>query len=147
MSMDELRSLNDKIRDGQTNVSWHYDNRGRQMKVMYYLTDVGPDGQNFAYCAGTHRGLKSNEHRHSRFSDDWVEHNVRDVREIYAPAGSAVVFDTRGIHRLRRKPTTVRDAITFYYHAGYLQKFPPRVPRSIFATLPEYLQENLVPVD
>jgi hypothetical protein len=147
MSMDQLRSANEKIREGLTNVSWHYDNRGRQVKAMFYLTDVGPDGQNFAYCAGTHRGIKSNEHRFSRFSDAWVEQNVRDVREAYAQAGSAVIFDTRGIHRLRRKPTTSRDAITFYYHAGYLQKFPPRIARRIYATLPEYLRENLIPVD
>ena len=40
---------NEKFAMGYSASHWHYDNRGRQVKVQIYLTDVTPEsGQNFA---------------------------------------------------------------------------------------------------
>jgi hypothetical protein len=126
---------------------WHYDNRGRQIKIMFYLSDVGEGDQNFAFCTGTHKGLKMGSTRWSRFSDAWVAENVRDVREVYAPAGSAVIFDSNAIHRLRRKPSRARDTFTFYYHAGFTQIVSPSFPRRVYDRIDPRYRDTLTPVD
>ena len=80
---------------------------------MIYLTDVGPDDQNFAYCLGTHTGFKSTKYENSRFSESQLEAMKLESFECLAPAGTAIVFDTNGIHRLRRRNTRIRDSVTF----------------------------------
>ena len=145
-SMDHLRGINEAVREGISNADWHYDNRGRQVKVMIYLTDVGPDDQNFAFCPGTQRGFKFAHPSRTRFSDDHIANTVTEIREIHAPAGTALIFDTRGIHRLRRKPSRPRDSITFYYHSGATQRFPRRIARRDYDALPRKQQANLIPV-
>ncbi len=146
-SMDHLGEINETIRKGRSSSNWHYDNRGRQVKVMIYLTDVGPDDQNFAFCPGTHRGLKFSRPALTRFPDDHIERVVPGIQEIYAAAGTALIFDTRAIHRLRRKPTQMRDTVTFYYHPGTTQFFPRHIARRHYDALPTHLQGNLLPVD
>ncbi len=131
----------------QTADTWHYDNRGRQMKMMIYLSDVRSDDQNFAFCAGTHKGMKSNRLEKTRFSDSWVDANVADVCEVTGPAGTAVLFDTQVIHRLRRKNSQQRDSITFYYHAGYLPRYKPFISPAVYNELPASFQSELRPAD
>jgi hypothetical protein len=106
---------------GTTSSHWHRDIRGRQVKVMVYLTDVGETDSNFAFVPGTHQGhhVRPRVIEESRFTDDWIQSSGLTPVECYGPAGLAMVFDTNLIHRLRRKSTgVVRDSITFYYTPG-----------------------------
>lgn len=123
MSFLEQRSPN--MKKGYSSSHWHYDMRGKQIKVMIYLTDVDENGQNFAFCPGTHKKnplIKRSriEPKKSRFSDEWMEQSKFVVEEVRAQRGTAVLFDTNAIHRLRRKDTLQRDSITFYYTPGQL---------------------------
>ncbi len=99
--------------------TWHRDTRGRQLKLMVYLTDVAETGSNFSLIPGSHRG-------HYRRKSTYMESRVRDLEvdglqtlEWYGAAGDAMLFDTNVIHRLRRKAgAAVRDSITYYYTPG-----------------------------
>jgi hypothetical protein len=106
---------------GTTSSHWHRDIRGRQVKIMVYLTDVGEADSNFAFVPGTHRGhyVRPRRVEESRFTDAWMQSSGLQPVECYGPAGLAMVFDTNLIHRLRRKASgTVRDSVTFYYTPG-----------------------------
>lgn len=106
---------------GTTSSHWHRDIRGRQVKVMLYLTDVGENDSNFAFVPGTHAGhyVRPQHVEESRFTDEWIKSSGMTPIECYGPAGLAMVFDTNLIHRLRRKSTgVVRDSVTFYYTPG-----------------------------
>lgn len=127
LDIREHERQNERFAKGYTSSHWHYDIRGRQIKVMIYLTDVGPDDQNFAYFPGTHEGFKSIKYENTRFTDAAVEAwNVRSV-ECLGPAGTAIVFDTNGIHRLRRRKTRPQDTVTFNYHPNRRSRFIPQL--------------------
>lgn len=126
LDMSEQERVDPKFSKGHSSSHWHYDLRGRQIKVMSYLTDVGPDDQNFAFCPRTHTGFKSTNYLHSRFSDRAIQEQGISVMECLAAAGTAVVFDTNGLHRLRRRKTRLRDSITFNYHPGRMYRMNPQ---------------------
>lgn len=111
---------------GYSSSHWHHDTHGREIKVMIYLTDVGPDDQNFAYCLGSHTGFRSTRYEKSRFTEQTVEARRLKILDCYAPAGTAIAFDTNGIHRLRRRKTRTRDCVTFYYHPGRFGRATPQ---------------------
>jgi ectoine hydroxylase-related dioxygenase (phytanoyl-CoA dioxygenase family) len=99
--------------------SWHRDTRGRQLKLMVYLTDVGERDSNFSLVPGSHRGqhVRKGTYMESRLRDSEVAD--RQTLEWYGAAGEAMLFDTNVIHRLRRKAgASVRDSITYYYTPG-----------------------------
>lgn len=118
---------NEKFAKGHSSSHWHYDLRGRQIKVMIYLTDVGPDDQNFAYCLKSHTGFKSVKYENSRFTDDKLAQMGLEPLECLGSAGTAIIFDTNGIHRLRRRPSRVRDSVTFNYHPGRMYRAIPQI--------------------
>jgi hypothetical protein len=121
MDMAEVDVLAGTQAVGYTSSHWHRDVRGRQVKIMIYLTDVTETDSNFAFLPGTHVGhhIRPRRFETSRFSNTWVEQCGITPVECYGPAGTTMVFDTNFIHRLRRKPTaTVRDSVTFYYTVG-----------------------------
>jgi ectoine hydroxylase-related dioxygenase (phytanoyl-CoA dioxygenase family) len=99
--------------------TWHRDTRGRQLKLMVYLTDVAESDSNFSLIPGSHRGQY-------RRKSTYMESRVRDSdvgdapsMEWYGAAGEAMLFDTNVIHRLRRKAgARVRDSVTYYYTPG-----------------------------
>lgn len=95
---------------------WHYDTRGKQIKAMIYLGDVGPGDQNFVYCPGTHRGWHRSDYASSRKTDAQME-GTRAI-EVYAPRGTLILFDTNGIHRQRRTLKSARHSMTFNYAPG-----------------------------
>lgn len=111
---------------GHSSSHWHFDLHGREIKVMIYLTDVGPDDQNFAYCLRTHAWFRSAKYENSRFSDRQLEAQGLKPLEVLAPAGTAVVFDSNGIHRLRRRNTRLRDSVTFNYCPGRTPRYVPQ---------------------
>lgn len=105
---------------GYTSSHWHRDTRGRQVKVMIYLSDVTDTDSNFAFLPGTHKGhqRRSLQFEASRIRDAWVDGGGIKPYECYGPAGTTIVFDTNAIHRLRRKRGPVRESVTFYYTPG-----------------------------
>lgn len=121
LDMAEHERQNEKFGKGHSSSHWHYDTHGRELKVMIYLTDVGPEDQNFVFLLGSHRGFRSAKYEKSRLNDQQVEAMGHEMLECFASAGTAVVFDSNGIHRLRRRNTTRnRDSVTFNYHPGRL---------------------------
>ena len=105
---------------GYSNSNWHKDSRGRQLKLMIYLTDVKSHDSNFSFIPGTHIPfLPRSKNNVSRFSDIDVSQLENKPIEWLDKAGFAYLFDTNIIHRLRRKKTaSVRDSFTFYFTPG-----------------------------
>lgn len=121
ISMDEIDKRAETKNIGYTSSHWHRDIRGRQVKVMIYLTDIGEKDNNFAYIPNTHAGYQCRPKKleQSRISDNQVSIYSDQIVECYGMAGTTFVFDTNIIHRLRRKETSiVRDSMTFYYTPG-----------------------------
>jgi hypothetical protein len=145
MDLEERERADPKFSKGYTSSHWHYDIRGRQIKVMIYLTDVAAEDQNFSYCPGTHRGFKSSLYEKSRFSDaDFESLRVKSF-ECLAPAGTAIMFDTNGIHRLRRRNTRMRDSVTFNYHPGKMYRaIPQKIHPAVLATRRDLLADLTV---
>jgi Phytanoyl-CoA dioxygenase (PhyH) len=127
---------------GYSSSHWHHDMHGRELKVMIYLTDVGPGDQNFVYLLGSHKGFRSTRFEASRFSDQQVDKMAYKRLECYASAGTAIVFDTNGIHRLRRFNTRVRDSVTLNYHPGRMCQSVPLIihPESLGRNRPEFFR-------
>ena len=109
VSMDEVES------NGLSSSNWHRDTRGRQVKMMIYLTDVGEEDSNFSFYPNTH-DIVTYGYDNSRFEEEFSKSLPI---EWYGSAGEAMMFDTNIIHRLRRKALgRVRDSVTFYYTPG-----------------------------
>jgi len=99
--------------------NWHRDTRGRQLKLMVYLSDVSAGDSNFSLIPGSHRGqhVRKGTYMESRLQDSEV--GELQTLEWYGAAGEAMLFDTNVIHRLRRKAgASVRDSVTYYYTPG-----------------------------
>jgi hypothetical protein len=126
MDLAEHEKTDAKFAKGYSSSHWHHDMHGREVKVMIYLTDVGEGDQNFAYCVGSHGGFRSTKYEKSRFTEAQMLALNCPVLECYGRAGTAVIFDTNGVHRLRRFPTRVRDSVTFNYHPGRMCQFVPQ---------------------
>jgi len=123
VTMEEFTGLSPQNAQGYSSSHWHYDMRGRQVKVMVYLTDVGEGDQNFAFCPRTHQSgsdvpRSRTDYQKSRFPEGWPETHGYRVVECYGQAGAVMMFDTNGIHRLRRTKRSQRDSVTFYYTPG-----------------------------
>lgn len=127
LDMEQYERQNARFAKGYSSSHWHHDLHGREVKVMVYLTDVGPDDQNFSYCLRSHPGFRSVKYEKSRFSDKELAARKLEGLECLAPAGTAIVFDTNGIHRLRRRNTRVRDSVTFNYRPGRLCQLVPQM--------------------
>ncbi len=142
MNMEELDRRAGTTAVGYTSSHWHRDVRGRQVKIMFYLTDVTERDSNFVFLPGTHKGhhVRPRRIEDSRFSDEWVRQCGVAPVECYGPSGTAMVFDTNFVHRLRRKPTsTVRDSVTFYYTVGQEARLLDVEP-GMLAQLPDAAQ-------
>jgi hypothetical protein len=117
----DLNEIEKRI--GYSSSNWHRDTRGRQLKLMIYLTDVNSNDSNFSFIPKTHIPfiplpfIHRSKYRVSRFSDNDKLEN--ESLEWLGKAGHAYLFDTNLIHRLRRKKTaSVRDSFTFYFTPG-----------------------------
>lgn len=102
---------------GPSSSNWHKDIRGRQIKMMVYLTDVGPQDSTFAFVPGSqnHRTFIYSE---SRFSDTEIK-AIGTPIDWTDPEGTGMLFDTNIVHRLTRRATAaVRDTLTLYFTPG-----------------------------
>lgn len=96
---------------------WHHDGKGKQVKIMVLLTDTAPYGQRTDYLPGTHRIFHRGVSLNSRFTREAVAGYGTPI-PISGPAGTAVVFDTNGLHRGNRNLSAKRDVWIYIYTAG-----------------------------
>jgi len=82
----------------------------REIKIAFYLSDVKSGA--FQYIKGSHR--KQAPHHLSR--DDVAHLPMDQLEEFLGPAGSAVLFDTSGIHRQAIPILEPRQAVFYNYH-------------------------------
>jgi hypothetical protein len=87
----------------------------REVKLAIYLTDVKSGA--FNYIKGTHRQAHPRSYKNSEVAGYPKDRIV----EVLAPAGTAVMFDTTGIHRQSTPILEPRQAVFYDYH-------DPRVP-------------------
>lgn len=106
---------------------WHRDSAAyMQTKCMVYLSDVGADNGPFAYVAGSHRaldvvrcaatyGFGVNQYRFDEAQMAPLLAAERQRERVFtAPAGTALLFDSRGLHRGTPIVSGPRYAITTY---------------------------------
>lgn len=91
----------------QTKVTDHIP---REVKLAFYLTDVTSGA--FAYLAGSHRKHAP----HLLGKDEREAIPQEQVIEFLGPAGTAVLFDTSGIHRQSVPILQPRQAVFLNYH-------------------------------
>jgi len=119
-----LRTRPHNLGSGQ---GWHRDSAAyTQTKYMVYLSDVGSDNGPFQYVRGSHRseqilraifayGYAANQFR---FTDEEISRlttaELGRLQTFTAPAGTAIVFDSRGLHRGMPIASGDRYAITTY---------------------------------
>jgi len=137
ISMKEVDNLAGTKGLGYTSSHWHRDIRGRQVKIMIYLTDVGQNDSNFSYLPKTHTGrhIRPSKVESSRFTENEIANLGVPMVDCCGPAGTTLIFDTNLIHRLRRKSgASIRDSITFYYTPGQELRaidIPPEILKSV----------------
>lgn len=101
---------------------WHRDSLNRrQLKLMIYLTDVNDANGPFEYKKSSHRfyhKLRFNMFRQSvRFNElSSVLKPESDV--LVGKKGTAIIFDSSGVHRGRPIMSGERYALTYYTFAG-----------------------------
>lgn len=82
----------------------------REVKLAFYLSDV--DNGAFQYIKGTHQ--KAAPDLLTRQQAQQLP--IQDMIEFKGPAGTAVMFDTSGIHRQGVPVLTRRRAVFYNYH-------------------------------
>jgi hypothetical protein len=82
----------------------------REVKLALYLTDVASGG--FNYIKGTHRRA----HPRGYTNAEAGEFPIDRVVNVLASAGTAILFDTTGIHRQGVPILEQRQAIFYNYH-------------------------------
>ncbi len=86
------------------------DDLPREVKLAVYLTDVKSGA--FHYIQGSHRQFAPR---------DWESHEITEamqsrIMECTGPAGTAILFDTSGIHRQSAPILEPRQAVFLNYH-------------------------------
>ena len=82
----------------------------REVKLAIYLTDVRSGA--FSYVRGSHR----KQHPRPVPRHEVAQFPQERIVEVLAPAGSAVLFDTTGIHRQATPILEPRQAVFLVYH-------------------------------
>jgi len=82
----------------------------REVKLAFYLSDA--DSGEFQYVRGSHRKLHPRPMRDDELTDEDRERTFR----AKGPAGTAILFDTSGIHRQGTPILRDRDAVFLNYH-------------------------------
>jgi hypothetical protein len=93
--------------------SWYDRNRAeipREVKLALYLTDVRSGA--FNYIRGTHR----KQHPRSVRNDEVAKIPKSQIAELNGKAGTAILFDTSGIHRQGVPMLEPRQAVFYNYH-------------------------------
>jgi len=105
---------------------WHHDNEGKRLRMLVYLTDVGPEDQRMDYLGRSHRidwlGAKPP-------SMDSVMKILAPETPCIGPAGTVILFDANGLHRGNRNHSQVRDSLNFRFTSTHWTRFAARFPR------------------
>ena len=103
---------------GKSNSDWHRDTRGRQIKIMIYLSKVSSKDSFFSFMPNTHKNRTYN-FEESRFSSSDIDKEKHNEVKWFGNEGDAMIFDTNIIHRLNRQAAAqIRDTMTFYFTPG-----------------------------
>lgn len=86
------------------------DDIPHEVKLVVYLTDVRSGA--FHYVRGSHR----REHPRNIRQAELAEVLPEDILEMTGPAGTAILFDTSGIHRQGMPILEPRQAVFYAYH-------------------------------
>ena len=97
---------------------WHgdawYDQVGsnipREVKLAFYLSDVRTGALN--YIKGTHR----KQHPRAVKNQEIADIPAARIVQVNGPAGTAILFDTSGIHRQGVPMLEPRQAVFYNYH-------------------------------
>jgi len=119
--MSDFDKARQENRIGYSANNWHRDNRGRQVKLMIYLSDVAENDNNFSYCPATHGGYHKQNRplNQTRIDDQIIQQSEHEIVEWDGKAGDAMLFDTNLIHRIKRRDNGIqRYSVTFYYTPG-----------------------------
>lgn len=121
----------------------HDDGHDKELKVMLLLTDVERDGQCMLYWPKTHK-----IDRQIKSSGDTLIH--RDVLATLGkplsccgPAGSAFIFNTKGIHSGQRNMSMRRDTVVFNITGGKRLYPVPRLAPEVAAEFDGYRRSIL----
>jgi hypothetical protein len=82
----------------------------RELKLAFYLTDV--NSGEFAYIRGSH----GKQHPRSFARQEAEQFPQEKVSRVLGSAGTAVLFDTSGIHRQMAPILEPRQALFYNYH-------------------------------
>ncbi len=82
----------------------------REVKLAIYLTDVRSGA--FTYVKGTH----GKEHPRSYADAEVARFDPSLIVQVLGPAGTAILFDTSGIHRQSVPMLEPRHAVFYNYH-------------------------------
>lgn len=126
---------------------WHHDARGCKLNVILLLTDVPDDGQATVYMRGSHRLYYSRDRRRRNFFSTQEVTVLKDrygLREFVcsAPAGSAILFDSNGLHRGRRGPVS-RDTVQVNCMTRRSHLWPQEMPEELFLELSPSQRDEL----
>ncbi len=124
---------------------WHFDIRGKQIKMMIMLSDVDDNGQHFSFVPKTHVRRSYLSQAQHRFSDQDLKKDKlwSSVINCTGTIGTVLLFDTNGIHRGTRKPTVTRENLTSNFNTGYRHLYPLHIPKSVIPNLTLQQQELL----
>lgn len=117
---------------------WHFDNHPREMlKVMVYLTDVGPDSAPFEYLVDANGRPRLGAplaplHGDSRVPPREIDRCLaagwsREV--VTGPAGTVLVFDDNVVHRGTLARAGHRDVVVFQVRPVTFRAAPRLDPR------------------
>jgi hypothetical protein len=114
-------SYEEVLKFGSSNSDWHKDTRGRQIKMMIYLTPVTATDSYFSLLPGTQKKNTLN-FKKSRFKEnDILKDN--EIRFLGDDKGRALIFDTNITHRLNRNSkSNIRDTMTINFTPGQYLK-------------------------
>ena len=96
-----------------SNNNWHKDIRGKQLKLMIYLSDVCESDSYFSIIKNTSISRTYN-FKKSRIEKKDIDMNKQ--KKFLANKGESFLFDTNLIHKLNRNnKAKVRDTLTIYF--------------------------------
>jgi hypothetical protein len=123
---------------------FHMDTWKRRLKAFLFLTDVTVDNAPFEYLLGSHRGAwrwAAERDLYARFETDaqsfiadevsqflgcYWPHQIEELSRSFAlrrltctvPAGTLIIFDARGLHRVLPLNSGHRQILSSYWIAG-----------------------------
>ncbi|HEV8289412.1 MAG TPA: hypothetical protein VGQ00_00455 [Candidatus Norongarragalinales archaeon] len=95
---------------------WHNDQKRKEIKLMMLLTPVSSKGQPMLYVKGSQKHRwKLRTQADSKYSMLTANKLGHAIVECFGPAGTAIIFDTNGVHSGKRSLHEARNVLSFNY--------------------------------